>query len=865
MTRRWRLGRHGALAVVAVGSIGVIAQGCLTRPVESSNPTTSTNFTTTVNNKAIDKIDLLFVIDNSASMGDKQEYLAQAVPQLITRLVTPNCVDQNGKNFGSSTLDAMGNATCPNGGKPEFPPVHDMHIGVISTALGTRLSDTYAGNMSIICDPSTQATVYVNGQPVQDNAHNDDKAELLNRCPPGGGPGCSGTMPAFTLNDAGSSNYLNWFPNNPKNANKMPSPGAPPITDPATLIADFKNLIQGVGVFGCGIESQLESWYRFLVQPDPYASLALNNGQPTWQGVDTTILKQRHDFLRPDSLVAIIDMTDENDSEIDVRSLGGTGYLMMARTFDPPRGTSGCAENSMNSGLVDAATCQVCPMGSTDPSCMMGTHSAANDWGYDANLRHVHMTQKYGLWPQYPIQRYVLGLTSPSIPDRRGEYPMGAKSYQGLKNQNCVNPLFAQNLPDGSGVDPNNPDLDSLCKLTRGPRTPDLVYYAHIGGVPHQLLQEQPGDPDCPAGTNPADCPQKESLVDADWVKILGQGSLDPKDPEHTYDFSGIDPHMLESYQPRPGIPTSPPGDNISGYDWITDQPAGVTASAGGHVLTVDREYACTFPLNTPRDCSQPDQQGACDCPWSAPMSGGLAPQEIPPICNPMNPTQQIGAKVYPTIRELLLAKLMKNQGFISSLCPIHVTPAGGNPATDPLYGYNPAVNGIVDRLKVALNNQCLPQRLSPDQCGQVPCLILVTMPAGQDCTTVPGLSTPPPDILKRFQDQQHQAWLNGSASTPTPGVDPSTLVTCQMQELFQPPMGAMGCPAGVGQFDSSGSCQNSKDPGWCYVEGPTAQALGCPQSILYSNGMPPNGATVSLQCIEQSISAIPDASPGGG
>ena len=36
------------------------------------------------------------MIDNSASMGDKQAYLAQAIPDLLSRLVTPNCLDVNG-------------------------------------------------------------------------------------------------------------------------------------------------------------------------------------------------------------------------------------------------------------------------------------------------------------------------------------------------------------------------------------------------------------------------------------------------------------------------------------------------------------------------------------------------------------------------------------------------------------------------------------------------------------------------------------------------------------------------------------------------------------------------------------------------
>ena len=60
--------------------------------------------------------------------------------------------------------------------------------------------------------------------------------------------------------------------------------------------------------------------------------------------------------------------------------------------------------------------------------------------------------------------------------------------------------------------------------------------------MPHQLLQEDP--------TNP-DSPQKETLAAADWTAILGNDPLN-------YDYTGIDVHMIESYQPRIGLPLGP-------------------------------------------------------------------------------------------------------------------------------------------------------------------------------------------------------------------------------------------------------------------------------------------------------------------
>jgi hypothetical protein len=265
-------------------------------------------------------------------------------------------------------------------------------------------------------------------------------------------------------------------------------------------------------------------------------------------------------------------------------------------------------------------------------------------------------------------------------------------------------------------------------------------------------------------------------------------------------------------------------------------------------VLQVDREYACTFALATPRDCtntSDPSVAYGCDCPATA----GLTPAELPPICNPQQPTQQTGAKAYPTQRELILAKLMKSQGIVSSLCPIHVAPAAGQTElTDPLFGYNPAVNGIVDRMKTAIGNQCTPQKLDQDACGNAECLVLVTLPDTQrGCTGIPGMLAPRADILARFQSQQHDAWVAAGSL----GTDPSTLPTCELQQLSQLPAGADPtlCPTPVGTFDAKGSCIGSSQPGWCYAHG--AAVPGCPQAILFSNGEPPSHALVSLQCIE--------------
>ncbi len=648
------------------------------------------------------KVDLLFDIDNSASMGDKQAYLAKAVPDLITRLIQPNCVNSGGAITGVASLEG----SCTDAASsPEFPPVHDLHIGIVSSSLGPRL-----GNACPEFDPTNAASVQKwTGGTV--DRHNDDQAHLLDRS---ADPLDLSNYTETPLAAADPDHFLNWFPPANESASNagVVTTGPVPITDPAKLVADLGQLVVGVHQFGCGIESQLESWYRFLIQPDPYATLGKDStGRfAEWVGVDTTILAQRADFLRPDSLVAILVLSDENDSEVDVRASGGTAWNFMSFGFNPPRGTSICRTDP---GSVN---CTSCAFGKnpTDSQCMTegGFYTAASDltnWGYDLNLRHVHQKQKYGVSVQFPIQRYVLGLTSLKVPDRNGEYPANAQSYQGLAaaNLTCTNPLFAASLPRAPPGSLNwNPTSAELCNLTPGTRPLSLVFYAHIGGVPHQLLQVDPENPDSP---------QKNTLTAADWTLILG------KDPEN-FDYTGIDPHMVESYNQRTGVPvpsngfkvadqSQPSGtDPISGREWVTDSTAPEHQG-----LLVDREYACTFLLEKPRDCSDtattadPTLRDSCDCQPPSPQTaaGSFTHAEVPAVCEDMIPTQQDYAKAYPTIRELELAHLLgqvsgANEGVVSSLCPIHTTDmsAAGN---DPLFGYRPAMNALINRMKISL------------------------------------------------------------------------------------------------------------------------------------------------------------------
>src|SRR5262249_11911693 len=161
-----------------------------------------------------DKIDVLFDIDNSASMGDKQAYLAKAIPDLIARLVSPRCIDPNG--------EANGYGADPDGhcaeGTAEFPPVRDMHLGIVSSSLGGRLG------AASVCPGS--ATLAVAGGGMMPR-HNDDQGHLVARA---ADPTTSGGYGETPLAATGTAGFLDWAPG-----------GAPPaLSDPSTFTSDFQ-------------------------------------------------------------------------------------------------------------------------------------------------------------------------------------------------------------------------------------------------------------------------------------------------------------------------------------------------------------------------------------------------------------------------------------------------------------------------------------------------------------------------------------------------------------------------------------------------------------------------------------------------
>jgi len=576
------------------------------------------------------KIDVLFMIDNSASMGDKQALLANAMPDMLQRLAV----------------------------------VADMHIGIVTSSLGGRGGDMCPDNATNPAAPSL-------------NAHNDDRGELVNRGGVLGNPTVESPVA-----DIAPSNFLSWFPSVASNQGKPPPP-TPAIGDSSKLVADFTTMVAGVHEHGCGFEAQNEAWYRFLVQPDPFASITMSSSaHATLAGVDATILQQRHDFLRPDSLLLVIVVTDENEEVADPLAIGGQAWALENQNFPgspnggAPQGSIECRQLDPNDPLhtgPNDPNCTSCAFILGDPNfatrCPKDGANGAN--GYldptndSLNVRFFHQKMRFGLDAGYPLSRYVQGLTSAHVPSTAQEHDANG-NYVGSTQGSCVNPIFAASLPTSPSAD--------LCNLPPGSRDPRTVFYTAIAGVPHQLLQQDPADPNSP---------QKSAPSDADWIRIHGQ------DPEH-YDFRGADFHMIESWDARTtqgpwaNASSCPPTasdtcDPINGREWATNEG--------------DLQFSCIFPLAQPKDCSSTQVAGACDC-----AAGALNSQTQ--LCQKdasgKYTTTQINGKAYPGVREMVIAHALGNQGVVSSICPIHVTEQTPG---DRLYGYRPAVDTLLTRL----------------------------------------------------------------------------------------------------------------------------------------------------------------------
>lgn len=735
-----KLSRWSAFSsVVLAAGVATVAPGCLDRPIERVEPRTTSTIVERLIQSAVDKIDLLLVIDNSRSMADKQAIMSLAVPDLVNALVNPNCVSATDGTL-QPTQPANPTDSCEAGFEREFKPITDIHIGIITSSIGDHGGD--------VCSEALEPT-------------NNDRAELISRTSEGG------TVPTYNNNIG----FLAWDPEA-----KLTPPGE---ANRDTLINNVRAIVEGAGEVGCGFEASLEAWYRFLVDPNPYQTIEEADGKAVPDGTDTVLLAQRTAFMRPDSLLAIIMLTDENDCSIK----DGGQYYFAAKTtstsgtYHLPKPQSTCATDP------NSACCRSCGQPAADGCPAKGAEcdGSLDNLADPVNLRCFDQKRRFGIDFLQPISRYLDALTQPEVSDRDGNV--------------VQNPIYS--------------DLDTSDQIT-SVRDPGLVFIAGIVGVPWQLIARRDGNdvPDLIAGLTAGGEPaggfmnSDELLSSGTWDAILG-------DPSNYVPPSN--PHMIESIDPRPGIPAPNDGPLPAGWDSAT------STAFTGHEYTPptdrsDLQFACVFPLlpGGELDCAGDPVPTACDCMLN--NTTNLPPDK--PLCQSTTATSgttQWNAKAYPGIRELTVLKGASSQGIVGSICPAQLTNQSNKD-----FGYRPAIQTIVERLKEALGGKCLPRTLTPDENGQVSCIILEATRTGGNCVC-------DANIGRREIDAAHEQAKQAALADPlaaTAGWD----CFCEIEQL---------------SGDELSECQNNPDDtavagldGWCYVDATTAPPTGNPDIV---------------------------------
>ena len=223
------------LLLIGLLVLGLTGIGCLNRDLAPADPSTQSGVFVEIQQTGTTKVDILFVVDNSNSMQEEQSVLSDQIVLMAQELINPT--DRG----------------------PETPPsVEDLHIGIVTTDMGTH------GYTIMTCN----------------NPMNGDNGVLQAR---GRLEGC---QPSYSAPDC-SRAECPWLTHSIDWPDNGSDPANPPIWD------DF-GCIATLGTGGCGFEQQLEaSLVAVSAQAEP--------GRPN------------EGFLRDDSLIAVVYVTDEDD------------------------------------------------------------------------------------------------------------------------------------------------------------------------------------------------------------------------------------------------------------------------------------------------------------------------------------------------------------------------------------------------------------------------------------------------------------------------------------------------------------------------------------------------------------------------
>lgn len=239
-------------ALSAALSAGLLGVGCLNPELKPLTPCTVSANVAEVKQNAIDKVDLLFMIDNSNSMSQEQAALGMQLKRLVTILTT-----------GDRDED----------GDQDFTPAKDLHVGVISSDMGVGGFNLETCNTHPLGDDGLLRTR--------------------------GNTTIDGCMPSYP------SGILGYRVNGGE--------------DEESFAKRFE-CIARLGTGGCGFEQQLEAVLKAVHPAEvPIVPGFINGTRGHGGPVGGT--GANAGFVRDDSVLAIVIVTDEEDCSLADPSL----------------------------------------------------------------------------------------------------------------------------------------------------------------------------------------------------------------------------------------------------------------------------------------------------------------------------------------------------------------------------------------------------------------------------------------------------------------------------------------------------------------------------------------------------------------
>ncbi|MGF1469076.1 MAG: hypothetical protein ACFCGT_23365 [Sandaracinaceae bacterium] len=252
MSRTFRTPRRAASRVALTFLVPFAVAGCLEREGRPVNPCTQSAVGQEIQVESVDRVDVLFVVDNSNSMRDEQNTLAREFPLLVNTLATGD-FNRDGDNEDPE----------------DFRPVRDLNVGVISTDMGTGGFGGIGG--------CTMADIGDDGI-LQNTGAEDD-------------PTCVGRT---------FERFLNFVPEEADEGD-------------ATQFANDFSCIARLGVGGCGFEQQLEAVLKATSPANPTAWTAPGYVAPRFLFTQGQADGPNEGFIRENSVLALVVVTDEDD------------------------------------------------------------------------------------------------------------------------------------------------------------------------------------------------------------------------------------------------------------------------------------------------------------------------------------------------------------------------------------------------------------------------------------------------------------------------------------------------------------------------------------------------------------------------